>query len=732
MKLVIAEKPSVGRAIAAAVGATSRKDGYIEGGNYVITWCRGHLVDLAMPGSYEVWAGSWSLEKLPMIPDKWIWEPVKESGAKDQLAIIKKLAERDDVDTIVNACDADREGEGIFRRVYDYLGLKKPVERFWSTSLVDDAVRKDLSRMKPGSEYDGLGDAAEGRAKADWLVGMNGSRAYTLMYDAKPALSVGRVQTPVLAMVVEQTRKVEGFVSEPFWRVLADLGGFTVSSERFGKLEDAYALAAKVSESAGEALVTSVERKDVKATPPTLYDLTGLQRDASTRCGMTADATMSALQSLYEKKLATYPRTDSKYITSDDADEAAALLPRIAVAGIVGEAAASAFDMGRADIKRVVNDKKVSGHGALLPTSELDAEAMRSLSGDERNIMLLICGRLLAAVMEPGMRTHTKVAVDIAGTEFTASGSIVKDASWIGVDEALRAVLRGGEKEEKGGSDSENERIPADFEQGDTLAIAGSSVKEGKTSAPKYYTDATLLSAMENAGRTIEDTDLKAAINDDSSHSGGLGTPATRADTIERLIEKGYCKRKGRSIIATETGKALVDTISDESLKSPVLTAEWEEQLMRVEREGASLDEFLDGIARYTAQIVQHARDNFDPTRFAADPVGCCPLCGKDVVASKSGKSWHCVDQRWVKKGDKFEQAGACTFSIGRVAGKSLTERQVKDLLAGKRIHVKGLKSKKGSLFETDLVLDESGKVAFSWPKSPKSGNKRKKSEEKR
>lgn len=722
MRLVIAEKPSVARAIAGAVGARSRENGYIEGKDYVVTWCHGHLVDLADPGSYEEWEGPWDLSKLPMLPRPWKWEASKESGAKEQLEVIRRLAARPDVDCVVNACDADREGEGIFRRVYEYLGCGKPVKRFWSTSLVDEAILADLGKMKSGAAYDGLGDAAEGRAKADWLVGLNGTRAYTKAYRSSQVLSVGRVQTPVLAMVVDRTRKVEGFTPEPFWRVVANLGAFSVGSERFDDQGGALAVAERTKR-AGRATITAVERKDVRAKAPTLYDLTSLQRDASTRCGLTADSTLKALQSLYEKKLATYPRTDSKFITSEDADEAARLLPSIAVAGIVGEEASRAFDPSRADISRVVNDKKVSGHGAVLPTTLLDAKAMAGLKGAERSVMLLVCCRLLAAVMDAGTRTHTKVEADIDGTRFTASGSVVKDASWIAVDEACKCLLksRTDEGEADADPDSDSEEIPTTVAEGDVLDVVEAKVREGKTSSPKHYTDATLLSAMENAGRDIEDADLKAAITDDSSHSGGLGTPATRADTIERIIGKGYAERKGRSIVATDKGKQLIDCVAD-SLKTPLLTAEWEAQLSAIEHGEADLGEFLDGIERYTGQVVKEAVDTADPAAFqvAAKTIGTCPLCGAAVVASKSGKSWHCANQRWDKdeKG-KFHQVGTCTLYIGKVAGKQLTEKQATSLIAGKTVAAKGLRSRAGKTFDCGLTLDGSGEIKFVFENKP-------------
>lgn len=716
MNLVIAEKPSVARAIADAVGARSRKGGYVEGGEWIVTWCHGHLVDLADPDRYEDWAGAWDLGKLPMLPNPWQWAASKEPGAEEQLEIIRGLMGREDVDLVVNACDADREGEGIFRRVYDFLACDKPVKRFWSTSLVEESILADLKRMRDGSEYEGLARAAEGRAKADWLVGLNGTRAYTKAYRADRVLSVGRVQTPVLAMVVERTRKAEAFKPEPFWRVIANLGAFSVGSDRFDEQAGALALAERAKR-AGRATIASVERKDVRAKAPCLYDLTSLQRDASTRCGLTADATLKALQSLYEQGLATYPRTDSRFITSDDAGEAARLLPIVSDPGIVGAEAARAFDPARADIGRVADDEKVSGHGAILPTSKLDAGAMGGLKGAERSVMLLVCCRLLAAVMDAGTRTHTRLVADIDGAAFDASGSVVKDASWIAVDEACRRLLRPPAGADDLDADSDSEVIPADVSEGDVLVVCGVEVRDGKTSPPKNYTDATLLSAMENAGRDIEDADLKAAITDDSSHSGGLGTPATRADTIERIIGKGYAERKGRSIVATDKGKQLIDCVAG-SLKTPLLTAEWESQLSAIERQGADLGRFLDGIERYTEQVVREAVDTANPAAFQAPAaaVGTCPLCGARVVASKSGKSWHCVNQRWEKGADgKFREAGTCTLYIGKVAGKQLTERQVSSLLAGKTVAAKGLRSKAGKAFDAGLRLDEKGEIRFVW-----------------
>lgn len=693
--LIIAEKPSVARAIAEAVGASSRKDGYIEGQGWIVSWCRGHLVDYDNPDSYPEWAGPWELSKLPMIPVE--WKRSVSYGCAEQYGVLETLLHRSDVERVYNACDADREGEGIFRRVAELANVDKPIYRLWSTSLVADQILHDIADAAPSGRYDGLAASAEGRAKADWLVGMNASRAYSVLYGH---VNAGRVQTPTLALVVNRTRSIKSFVSKPFFQAFADLGGWRVYSDRF-ESKDA---ASSISDDCSQAplTITRVERKSENNRAPRLYDLTGLQRDASTRKGLTADETLAALQSLYEKKLATYPRTESKFIGETDKAVASRVLDLVRNEGVCGPDAAAAFDASRADIERIVDDSKVHGHSAILPTELCTMEAVANLSGNEVIIMRLVCCRLLAAVMDPATRIRTKIeALSASGHALRAAGSIIVDPSWIAVDEAAFAG-----SPEKGDS-GDDEQIPEDVTEGSSIEAIEAGVKDGKTTPPKHYTDATLLSAMEHVGRSIEDAALKAAIEDDSSHSSGLGTPATRAATIEKLIAQKYISRKGRSLIATDRGVALIDAVSD-SLKTPELTAEWERRLSLVESGEADLSSFIHGIEDYTRTVVAEAVDAFDPGKKAAlsneKTVGKCPKCGSPVVKRRG--SYECVTNCYSGAAEGYKLTEGCGFKlISKQCGKELTEREAMKIIAGETVHVSGLKRKDGSVFDADLTL---------------------------
>lgn len=711
--LVIAEKPSVAREIAHVVGAREKRDGWLEGGGYVVSWCRGHLVDLATPDEYPQWEGAWDLNKLPMIPvgNEWIWQPNTQDGASAQYKVLVKLMEREDVDVVVNACDADREGEGIFARIYNLSGCKKPVKRFWSTSLVDTAIKNDLAKAKPGSEYAGLAAAAEGRAKADWLVGLNATRAYVCLYNAR--LSAGRVQTPVVAMIAERTREVENFVVKDYYKPVIEVDkGFSLVGERY----DTEALAKAACERAsacGKAQVSLADYKDEKCKAPTLYDLTSLQRDASERFGYTADETLATMQALYEEKLLTYPRTDSKYITSEDADATEALLPQVAHKDIVGEAAVAAFATAAANIKQVVNDKKVSGHGAVLPTELLTAIAFKKLSVEKQNICKLVCVRLLAAVMPPAVKRKVKVCATCADELYTATASTVKEASWITVDASVKRQQSDDGKEDDEGV------VPEGICVGDELAVESTRVKMGKTTPPKLYTDSTLLSAMEHAGRKIEDKELAAALNDDTSHSGGLGTPATRASIIERVIKQGYVERANKSIRCTKKGFALIDTVSD-SLKTPLLTAKWEFELNEIEHGRADLDAFLESISKYTADLVKEAKDTFDADKRIAltgeEVVGKCPQCGMPVIAKK--RSYQCSSNKFGEDKDgKCVLTSGCGFSLtGNLCSKRITATQAKALLAGKSVKQTGMVSaKSGKSFDATLSMEKDGRINMTF-----------------
>ena len=716
MRLIIAEKPSVARAIADAVGAKARKEGYIEGPDCIVSWCRGHLVDLVPPDGYDQWAGAWDIAKLPMLPETWLWRVLPDS--EEQFGVLKGLLARPDMDEVVNACDADREGEGIFRRVMRQAGCSKPMMRLWSTALTPEAIRADLAKMRPESDYDGLGDAAEGRAKADWLVGMNGSRAYASLYRCR--LSVGRVQTPTLALVVERTRAAKAFKSKPFFQPAISLGGAAGGFDAFGaKIEDR-AEAVRIAEACegAAAKVELLERKSEKNRAPLLYDLTSLQKDASTVAGLTAEQSLDALQALYEAKLATYPRADSRYIGEADIPGAQRVVDSLVGDVFKGSALAEAFDPSRADVSRVADDSKVHGHGAILPTDALDSAAMARLEGAQLAVMRLICTRLLAAVMEPATRLRTKVELSCCGNAFSASGNVVTDASWIAVDEAGRA-LAGGRPEGQEEGDELIQAIPDTLSQGDSLPVVAVQVKEGKTAPPKPYTDASLLSAMANAGRRIENRQLREAIDDDASHSGGLGTPATRAATIEKLVADGYIARKGRQLIATDQGCALIDAVAD-SLKTPELTARWELELSRVESGEAGLSEFMAGIQEYSAQIVEDAKASYDPKAASAlagaESVGNCPKCGRPVV--KKGATYRCSSNRYAGPDDGYKLLEGCGFRLfARQCGKELTASQAKSLLAGKTIKLTGLRKRDGTKFDTEARLEdapyETGNVVF-------------------
>lgn len=718
--LVIAEKPSVAKQIAHVVGATGRKEGYLEGGSYVVSWVRGHLVSLKTPDEYEQWAGAWRLDVLPMVPDRWQWRTSKADGAAAQFKVLKGLMEREDVGCVVNACDADREGEGIFSRVYNHARCKKPVRRFWNTSMVDSEIAKALREAKPASEYRGLAAAAEGRAKADWLVGLNATRAYTVLYG--PKLNVGRVQTPTLAMVAQRTREADDFVVRDFYQaMLATEHGFELAGERMDTEEKAQREADAALDE-GYAVVTSAEYKDVRQAAPKLYDITALQRDANERFGYTAGEAEALLEELYLAKLLTYPRTDSRYITAAEAAEAEAVLPQVAVPGVVGEAAAAAFATVDYDMGKVTNDDKVSGHGALLPTELLTAEAFAKLTQEQRNIAGLVCLRLLSAIMPPCIKRKAEVVATAAGSEYKATSSAVKVAGWTAVDGVVKKQADAADAES-----DDTKAIPEGLAAGMQLSLTGARVRQGKTTPPKLYTDSTLLSAMQHAGRMIEDKELRAAIDDDSSHSGGLGTPATRDTIIEQLVNRGYIERKGKSIRCTEKGFALVDTVSD-SLKSPVLTAEWERELSRVEHGEADLDTFLKGIAAYAGEVVMDAKASFDPEKKAGmeraasgggTVLGKCPICGADVIdKGPKARSYQCSSNHFAKEGDKFVRDRGCGWSMYKTyRGKNITPARCSRLLEGKTVKLSGLKSKAGKEYAIDIFLDSDGKIDSEFAK---------------
>lgn len=698
-RLFIAEKPSVGRTIAAFLGACERHDGWLEGPTDVVTWVRGHVVDLIEPDGYDgqPWGRPWRLEALPMIPDKFVWHVSEEDGADGFYRTVTRLMERPDVSVIVHACDDDREGEGIFRRVLRMHPTDKPVLRLWQHSLEDAALAIAVAGMRPDTDYDGLGDAAAGRAYADWLVGMNLTRACTKTYSRM--VHAGRVTSPTLHLVCERTRANADFTSMPFWQVEATLPcGLVLRGERLGTEA---AAAAVLRDCEGErARITKVDRHHRRSHAPALFDLTGLQREAARRYGLTAKQTLAAAQALYEAKLMTYPRTDSTYVTSDMADEVRRLVSSAGVRGIVGELCVAALAGCVTDISRVICDEKVNGHPALLPTGLATHERMAGLPGDQATVLRLVCVRLMVALAEDSEADTATVETTLGGHDLTGRVSHETHAGWRAVE---RAAADKGEQARTGNEDDgEDVLLPAGLVEGSDQTVSACRLQTGETKPPKPYTDDTLLAAMQRADRLIDDKALASAMRDSSSHSGGLGAPSSRADVIEELVHREYVRREGKgkakSLVATDEG-FVIDACVPASLKSVELTAVWEEKLGDVEHGRATLESFVGYAKGFTRQLVREVADTKDPSLVATGSrsYGPCPRCGAPIIRSRNGKLYYCSS----RKGHHDDERGwvvddeGCGFRIfpdqmtdregkKRKDPYKLSESQVEALLAGK------------------------------------------------
>lgn len=639
MKLIIAEKPSVARSIAPVVGANTKKNGYTEGNGYIVSWCFGHLVGLYYPNDYgEQWSGIWSFSHLPMLPKQWKFKVSKDCN--EQFNILKKLLNDSSIDEVICATDADREGECIFRYVYNLSGSRKPVKRLWVSSLEEKSIKDGLAKMKNGSEYDSLYYAGFSRAKADWLVGMNGSRLFSIRY--KNTLNIGRVQTPTLAMIVKRDYEVKNFVKQKYFTSDLNLGEFVASSERIDDENKANEI---VSYCNGKSAVVTEVKKEVKTVnPPKLFDLTSLQREANKKFGYTAQQTLDYLQSLYEGKLATYPRTDSQYIT-DDMEQTA-----IDVVSAVN----SIFDykvVGNLNIKCCINNKKVTGHHAILPTINISTTDLDLLPDGQRNILKLISLRLICAVSEPHKYQSVKSEIVCENTDFYANGKTILQNGWKSVDEKIKA---------KDDEEKENIKSLPELTKGQTFKNVTCEKSEHWTTPPKPFTEATLLSAMEHAG---------AENFDDDTEKKGLGTPATRAGTIEGLFKHGYIERKGKKIFATEKGVSLIEVVPDE-VKSPKLTADWEMQLQQIEKGEYSSNVFMNGITDFVKVICKKYSSEDTSSKFTNlnEPIGKCPKCDGDVVKGKFG--FYCKNK--------------CGMFLAKVYGKELTEIQLISLLSGR------------------------------------------------
>lgn len=690
MKLVIAEKPSVGNSIAKVIGANKRRnEGYTEGGGYIVSWCYGHLVALAPPEDYDKkYQKPWKFENLPILPEKFKWV-VAESTAP-QFENLKALMLRDDVDEIICATDAGREGECVFRYVYNLAGCTKPFKRLWISSMTDEAIRDGFSNLRDGSEYDALYRSGLARNKADWIVGMNATQLFTVKY--RNMLSVGRVQTPTLAMLVEREKKIEQFNSSKYYSVVLNCGKFTAESE---KIEGQLTAEKKVSACGKEAEVKNVVKEQKNANPPKLYDLTMLQRDCNKLYGYTAQQTLDCAQKLYESKLLTYPRTDSNYIT-DDMEAQAAEMVKLSVRVFPFGASYDELNC-EPDIKRLINNDKVSDHHALLPTKEISRYNFDNLTEECYNVLCLVAARLLCAVAPKHTFDTVTATLACGDTEFTAKGKTVVQGGWKALESDIKAHMKGIVADTADEDEGEATGTLPPLEVGKTVTVKSAKLSEHKTTPPKRYTEDMLLSAMEHAGNDDYDEDSDV-------EKKGLGTPATRAAIIETLVKRQYVERKGKQLIPTDKGRRVIDVVP-ENVKSAKMTAEWETTLQRIAKGQADDEQFLTEIIEFVKALIRDnktasARDN-NPFRFSKLPVmGRCPKCGKNVYAFQ--KSYSCEDSH-----------GACGFFFMKeMWGKEISETQAKRVLEkGSSIVLKGFTTKRGDIVSGKLVLGDDFRV---------------------
>ena len=681
LRLVIAEKPSVAQTIAAALGVKGKQDGYIEGGGYLISWCVGHLVQLAEAAAYGEQYRKWQLDSLPILPEEWQYAVDPDKGK--QFATLKELMHRADVSEVINACDAGREGELIFRFVYEVAGCKKPMRRLWISSMEDGAIKAGFASLKDGREYDALFASALCRAKADWLIGINATRLFSCLYGK--TLNVGRVQTPTLKMLTDRDAAISHFQKEKYYHVRLCLSGAEAASGRISDKAEADAL--KGACEAGKAVCVSVTREKKSAAPPKLFDLTSLQREANRIFGYTAKQTLDLAQALYEKRLLTYPRTDSSYLTDDMGGTAAGIiallcekLPFMAGADFTP------------DIAKVTDSKKVSDHHAIIPTMELAKADPDALPESERNIITLAGARLLFATAEPHIFEAVTAVFSCADTEFTARGKTVLSDGWKEIERRYRATL----KQKSDPEDGENEGVTLpELSEGQGFPNPAAKVTEHTTTPPKPHSEASLLSAMERAGNGDTDPDAERR---------GLGTPATRAAVIEKLVKGGFAERKGKQLIPTQNGAALISVLPD-MLTSPQLTAEWENNLTQIAKGAADPGEFLSGIEAMARELVQtHAavqEDKKSLFREEKPSIGKCPRCGSPVHEGK--KSYYCSNREcafvmW--KNDRFFEERKTAFSPKIAAA----------LLKSGKANVKKLYSPKtGKTYDGTVVLADTG-----------------------
>lgn len=677
MILVVAEKPSVAQSIAKVLGATSRKDGYLEGNNYIVSWCVGHLVGLADASSYDERYAKWRYDDLPIVPEEWLYEVPKDKA--QQFKVLRDLMKDKRVTELVCATDAGREGELIFRLVYNKAGCTKPFKRLWISSLEDAAIRDGFNHLRDSSDYDKLYEAALSRSKADWLVGINGTRLFTTLY--KKRLVVGRVQTPTLAMLVEREGKITTFQKEKYFNVHVEKDGLTADIEKVKTEDEAKSIATACDKK--QAVVSSLKKETKTVNPPKLYDLTTLQREANRYYSFTAQQTLELVQSLYEKKLLTYPRTDSQFITDDMEGTARQVI------GIICRKVSIFNGLSHdPDIKRITNNAKVTDHHAIIPTVQLEKQDISELPESEQKIIRLVAMRFLSATGEKHIYDETSVTLSCEGYGFKAKGKTVVQDGWRAIEQRFKASLKSKDKEEP-------EKVLPAVNENDILSPVSASVTEHYTTPPKQYTEDTLLSAMETAGNDEFD---------DDTEKKGLGTPATRAGIIEKLVKSGFIERKGKSLMPTKDGNNLV-CVLPEQITSPSMTAEWENTLMQIERGQADADKFLAGIVDMTASLVKAYPflSDAEASRFdtGKEAIGKCPRCGSPV---------------YVGKGNYYCSSKECSFCMWEdnkffaSKKKKLTKKIATELLDKGWCRVKGLYTpKKPQLYDAVIRLDDTG-----------------------
>ena len=676
-RLVIAEKPSVGMSIASVLGVKDRKDGYIEGRDYIVSWGFGHLAELANADTYDEKYAKWRYDDLPIIPANWKYKIPRDKYS--QFETLKKLMNRADVSDVINACDAGREGELIFRNIYKMTGCKKPIHRLWISSMEDNAIEHGFCELHDGKEYDNLFAAARCREWADWLVGINATRLFSVLYHR--TLNVGRVVSPTLALLVQREAEIGAFKSEPFYTAELDFGTFTAVSEKFKRKSEAEAVIPNSNE---PVVVKSVTSKEKTEKAPALYDLTTLQRDANRQLGYTAQQTLDYVQNLYEKKLCTYPRTDSRYLTDDMADGVNAIV--ICSAGIWDEAAPSVVLP-----KQICNSKKVSDHHAIIPTMEFVQKGFDGLTEGEKKLLSLVCCKLLCAVAAPHVYEAVTATFTCAGNEFTAKGKTILTPGWKEIERRFKASFKTDADEDA----PELARELPEITEGQTFDPVEASITEHFTTPPKPYTEDMLLSAMERAGAEDMPEDAERQ---------GLGTPATRASILEKLVQMGFVERKGKQLLPTKDGHNLVCVLPD-VLTSPQLTAEWETKLTAIAKGEADPEGFMAGIEEMTrglisrySQISEDAQKLFQTERVV---IGKCPRCGEAVYEGK--KNYYCGNracQFVMWKNDRFFEE----------RGKTFTSKIAAALLKDGKAKVKGLRSMKtGKTYDGTVLLADTG-----------------------